>query len=124
MSGGQELTGWRLWAAKAVWRRHRRQSLRAHWMLEKLGLHKQWTNRLLENHSHIKGIITVNDECFQHMYNQRVLQAGAQPEILKLVSLMAKADSQTPADDLGIGQWHIPYRNQLEDYPRAWKKSS
>ena len=113
MSGGAELTGWRLWLAKRIWRKHRKQSLRAHWALDKLGLHKQWTNRLTETHGHIKGIITVNHTCFQHMYEQRVAQPGAQPEILKLVACMARADRQVEAREIGIGQWHIPYFEEL-----------
>jgi hypothetical protein len=47
MQAGDELLGWRRWLAVKLWRGARIPALCAHCAFEKLGVHKQITNRLV-----------------------------------------------------------------------------
>jgi hypothetical protein len=48
MQAGDELSGWKRWAAKKLWSMPRYVCAASAWGMEKLGVHKQVSNRLIE----------------------------------------------------------------------------
>lgn len=82
--------------------------------LDKLEIHKQNVNRLLEPWMHIKIILTGTD--FGGWYELRDHEK-AHPEIRELAKMMRHAmDASTP-QLLKPGEWHVPFddRNGVED---------
>lgn len=116
MQAGDELTGWRLKVAKALWKSASLSAIAHHWGLEKIGLHKQWTNRVIEPYMYTVGIITVNvDILLDNIFALR-LHKDAQPEFQHLCQKMREALNNSGPNDLSIGEWHIPYREEIEHY--------
>jgi thymidylate synthase ThyX len=74
--------------------------------LNKLGLHKQVANRILEPFQNIKVVVTATSyDNFFWLRNHE----DAQPEIKVLAQEMLRAlDGQTAAE-LKAGDWHVPY---------------
>jgi hypothetical protein len=120
MQAGQEITGWRKIAAKAVW------STMAHLnglgcrLLAKIGLHKQWANRPLEWFTHINVVVTATT--YDNFYALRC-HKDAQPEIQALAKAMYQASTESTPVQLLPGEWHLPYvskidRSEVNDYLR------
>ncbi len=87
-----------------------------HENLEKYGLHKQWTNRILWPYQHIRVLITATD--WSNFFELR-LSEDAQPEIQELALLMDKAMVDTADTIIGINEtWHLPYIT-TEDYAKT-----
>lgn len=106
MQARKELDGWRLAAVKAIWAYHRWLSITHVKILDKLGLHKQIANRLLEAHSHIRVLVT--STLFENFFNLRA-HADAQPEFYNLAYMMLDAYNTSSPQLLKQGQWHLPY---------------
>ena len=108
MQADGQLSGIRLWLAKKVWRMTGRAEVVGAWLLNKIGLHKQISNRPMEAHHNIKIVMTSTE--WDNWYNLRN-HKDAQPEIALLAKLMAKAHglSFNPEAQLYPGHWHIPY---------------
>lgn len=121
MSGGDKLPPVKRYLATSIWGAHRGFSLLCHTLLDWVGLHKQWTNRLLEPHSHVKGIITVTGPTIEHILNQRLFTEDAQPEFKALAKAMFDAWHEHVPDALKDGQWHVPYRTRLWELGFAGK---
>jgi hypothetical protein len=106
MTADEELNGLRLWMAKKLWVGFSRVSCAMAWLLWKVGLAKQLTNRLIEWCGHIKIVLTGTEfENFFHLRRHK----DAQPEIHALADVMFEAREQSVPDRLEIGQWHLPY---------------
>lgn len=106
MTAGAELTGWRLRAAKTVWRAARWPAIGTAWVLNKLGLHKQWVNRCLAPWQWVKMVITATD--YDGFYSLRIHPA-AQPDIRVLATKMLLAHAESVPTMLNDGDWHLPY---------------
>ncbi len=113
MSANKELTGWRLIAAKFVWRSITKIVLVGHWMLDKIGLHKQHVNRKLEGDAWVDGIMSATE--WDNLFKLRI-HPDAQPEFDKLASQMYQALIDSTPDILEPGDWHLPYIS-ADDYP-------
>lgn len=90
--------------------------------LDKLGIHKQNANRLLEPFQTMKTIITGTD--WDNFFKLRIHPA-AQPEIQMLAEAIKIAiDASDPIDCSNItGFWHLPYM-KLSDITRmGWDKA-
>jgi len=74
--------------------------------LRNLGLHKQIVNRVLEPFQMMKTIVTATE--MDNFYWLRC-HTDAQPEIRVLAEKMYEADTNTVAQELSPGQWHLPY---------------
>jgi len=108
MVAGGELSGWKLLVAQALWLGMLKVSTIAHHMLDKLGVHKQLTNRLLEPWMFTRGVVTATEKAFEAFFKLRC-DKDAQPEIKALADAMKQAiDGSTPKQ-LEYGQWHMPY---------------
>jgi hypothetical protein len=106
MSAKEELSGWRLKVAKAIWKYTGRAVCVAAWVMEKIGLHKQCANRMLEPWSHIKVVLTGTD--FENFFHLRT-HKDAQPEFQVLAKSMLKDLGNSKPKVLREGEWHLPY---------------
>ena len=79
--------------------------------LQKLGLHKQWTNRLNDWHIMAKGIVTSTD--WSNFFALRD-HPDAQPEIRQLARDMRLALINAHTEVLSFGEWHLPYVTKQE----------
>ena len=79
--------------------------------LDRLGLHKQHTNRLLAPWQHTKVILTTSD--LENFFNLR-LGSDAQPEVQALATAMQAAYAASTAKFLYKGDWHLPYIDKNE----------
>lgn len=106
MQAGKELTGWRLCAAKAVWKTATMSACFFSGMLHKIGLHKQHANRITEPYQYITTLVTSTE--WDNFYKLRA-HPDAQPEIKFLAELMIRATSESRPQLLKQGHWHLPY---------------
>lgn len=79
--------------------------------LDKLGLHKQITNRILEPWQHISTIVTSTE--WSNFAKLRVSDK-AQPEFQKLAALMMTTLDKNEPLLLEKGEWHLPYITDIE----------
>jgi thymidylate synthase ThyX len=108
MQASDELTGWRLRAAKLLWKSASIFAVAHAWAMMKVGLHKQVANRVLEPYQFISVVITSTEwENFFALRNH----PDAQPEIQELALAMDEAMAMsTPAN-----RWyHLPYVDDHE----------
>lgn len=106
MQASKEVTGFRLWALKFLWRLHRKASLCIAWMMAKLGGHKQLVNRIIENHGHINVLVTSTQwENFLFLRDSKM----AMPEIEALAQAIRLRLANSSPELLLDGEWHLPY---------------
>lgn len=105
MQAAQELTGWRLAAAQRLFLLARWPALFFAWLLLKIGLHKQLTNRITEPWSHITILITGE---FDNLLALRT-DKNAQPEFRVLAEAILEQLNLSRPKVLREGQWHLPY---------------
>lgn len=106
MSAGGDLTGWRLWAARAIWIGMAQMTRLGVRGLLAVGLHKQWANRPLEWAGCIDMLFTATD--WRNFMALRI-DDGAQPEIRALAEAMRDAMEASTPRFLDYGEWHLPY---------------
>ena len=111
MQAGSELTGWRLWAARQIWRGARVPAIAATYGLSRLGLHKQHANRLLEPWMHIQVVVSATE--WENFFALRT-HADAQPEIRELATQMLALMRQSEPVTLSVGEWHLPFVTDAE----------
>lgn len=116
MQAETELEGFRLKLAKKLWRIAGIGALSSAYILNKVGVHKQITNRLIENFSYITVIFTTTD-----LYNFLSLRnhPDAQPEIRELAQRIESAYKSSSPNLLKGGEWHLPLikDSEREQYP-------
>lgn len=109
MQANEELTGWRLWAAKRIWSMAMRSAIFFSYLMHKVGGHKQIVNRIAEPWQTIKVLITATD--WENFFNLRI-HKDAQPEIRELAMLIQRAidsGAGTIQRKLKPGEWHTPF---------------
>lgn len=82
-----------------------------HWALEKLGVHKQHANRVLEPWLHMTVIATATD--WDNFFGLRC-HPMAQPEFQELAYKMHNEYKFSLVRKLKAGQWHLPYVDERE----------
>lgn len=84
--------------------------------MDKLGLHKQIVNRMLEPWGHINVVVTATS--FDNFFTLRC-HKDAQPEIQKLAVMMARARRESIPVMMNVDDWHLPYVHETErqSYP-------
>ena len=75
-------------------------------ILEKLGLHKQIVNRVLEPFQMMKTVVTATE--YDNWFYLR-MHEHAQPEIRILAEMMWKELQDSQPQQLEPGEWHVPY---------------
>lgn len=111
MQANEQLTGWRLCAAKVMWKYSGRAACIFAYIGMKLGMHKQLANRILEPWQFIHVIVTSTE--FDNFFELRD-HKDAQPEICVLAKCMKYAMEHSPAKLLNQGEWHLPYVTKNE----------
>jgi hypothetical protein len=80
-------------------------------LMDKLNIHKQYANRILEPFSHITVVCTATD--FANFFALRT-HKDAQPEIQALAKQMYDLYKKSDAVELREGDWHLPFVDELE----------
>ena len=106
MQAGESLQGEDLELAKKVWLDARDAAITATEELERIGLHKQVSNRLLEPFMWHVAIVTSTE--WENFFNQRCSPL-AQPEIRACAEAMQAAMEASTPTPLDYGSWHTPY---------------
>ena len=97
--------------AEKIWIDSSRQALSAAVSLNTMGVHKQIANRLIENFTYQKVVVTATEwDNFFWLRNHK----DAQPEIKDLAEKMLKVYKLSVPTKLNPGEWHVPY------VKRAW----
>jgi len=99
------------WLANQVWKFGLYTSLLTQYLLNKLGVHKQYSNRVSEPYLFVDELITATN--FDNLFNLRI-HNDSQPEAQKIVSMMAKLYYNSTPKKLEVGEWHLPYINDDE----------
>lgn len=106
MQAQSELTGLRLELAKQTWKLARFPSCGFHWLGEKIGLHKQIVNRMLEPWMWADGVISATE--FRNFFALRNHE-DAQPEFRELARQMQELYEGNQPKVLQPGEWHLPF---------------
>jgi len=106
MSAKEELTGWRLKAAKFLWKLSGKTACVFAYLMYKVGLHKQVVNRVSEPFSYIKVLTTATE--WDNFFRLRA-HPDAQPEIQALAYAMLAAYKESKPKLIKKGEWHLPY---------------
>lgn len=123
MQAGDELVGWRLKLAKALWVMSGVAMCGVAKAFEWVGLHKQVANRILEPWFYIEVVCTGTD--FGNMYNLRA-HKDAQPEFRELAQRMIEAQRASKPKLLSPQDWHLPFvtEQEVEQYGLDSRKLS
>lgn len=122
MQSAETMSDTKATMAAMLWKAHFWFTYLIVYLLSKLGLHKQWTNRLLEPHSYIRQVVTTDD--WENYFNLRI-HDDAQPEIILLalmireqVELVERNQSfRMVSNKKGLytaENWHLPYITDKE----------
>lgn len=111
MTGGEELTGIKLFCAKAIWKTLIAIVKVGHKGLEASGLHKQYTNRWLEPVVWVDGVISSTE--WDNFLLLRTHET-AQPEIQILARLIAYQLGANQPNFLCASDWHLPYIDEAD----------
>ena len=111
MQASEELTGWKLSLAKKAWRFGAKLACCVAWSMNKIGIHKQIANRVLEPWQFIHVIVTATEwSNFLALRNHPM----AQPEIQVLAKCIQIAKDNSTPTLLKMGEWHLPYVTSTE----------
>lgn len=92
--------------AEASWIRARDGAIKEALYLSQLGIHKQIANRLIENFTYQKALITGTE--WDNMLWLRA-EKSAQPEFQNLAYKILDGINESTPNELKIGEWHLPY---------------
>lgn len=107
MSSKEVLSGFKKNLASLVWNTTAKFCFGASKLLAKIGLHKQYANRMTEWCSTIKVVITATE--WENFFWLRLDEDAAQPEIVELAYAILGAMNNSCPEKLEVGQWHLPY---------------
>lgn len=106
MQADEELSGWRLSVVKAAWKGAAKVAASVAWVMDKVGLHKQAANRILEPFQYMKVVMTATE--WDNFFSLRC-HKDAQPEIKALADVMYDVYRAGSPKALREGMWHTPY---------------
>lgn len=99
------------WVCRTTWIGASKIACGATWILEKAGLHKQWTTRLLEPWMRVRIVITGTE--WDNFFYLRC-HKDSQPEFQEFAKLVLQAKKISKPKTLLPGQWHLPYVDTLD----------
>lgn len=106
MQAKEELGTFRKKAAKKMWKLAAKAACKLAAAMNKIGLHKQASNRILEPFQTMKTVMTAT--CMDNFFWLRNHE-DAQPEIKELARVMWEALNSEDPVTLQPGDWHVPY---------------
>lgn len=111
MQAAIALEGLELERAQYEWLVAKNRAVHSALEFEKIGLHKQIANRILEPWMWMTTIITSTD--WDHFFHLR-RAAEAQPEFHLLADLIFEAREASTPDEIQWGEWSLPYVRAVE----------
>lgn len=111
MQANEQLTGADLAGAQDLWNLAAQQTANIAETMNRIGLHKQVANRILEPFQHIHVVVTATE--WDNFFALRC-HPDAQPEIHELADRMAEALGTSQPKIVGSEDWHLPYISQFE----------
>lgn len=111
MQATSEISGIKRSLAILTWKTAGHTTLFLSAILEKLGVHKQVTNRITEPFSHITVVVTSTQ--WNNFFALRC-HKDAQPEIQILADKMYDAYHGSTPEQLKMGDWHLPFITKLD----------
>lgn len=119
MQAREELSPDEALLAKAKWLDARDQAASNVWLLNKLGLHKQLANRLLEPWMFITVIVSATN--FENWFHLRC-HPDAQPEIKWVADEMQRLYRAATPTELKDCEWHLPliFEEDIEEVRRVF----
>lgn len=111
MQAKEELTGYNLILAKFLWKFACYSNVAFAYLLNKVGLHKQWANRIVEPWQVTNTIVTATE---WDNFIQLRCHSDAQPEIELLANNIRDALKESKPELLLEGGWHLPYVTEDE----------
>ena len=120
MQARNELPPHKIWLAKALWRLSSYSQVGFAWLMSKVGVHKQITNRLVECFSHMTVVISGTE--WGNFFNLRA-HTDAQPEFQILARRMLEQYVESKPKLLQPGDWHLPFSDEYlpANFPLADK---
>lgn len=114
MQAGAELSKFKSFLARSIWLFSAYIACVFAWFLSRVGLHKQWANRILEPYSWHTVIVTSTE--WDNFFALRS-HPDAQPEIKLLSDLMKEAVEKSTPQIVNNGVWHLPlvFEEDLND---------
>lgn len=106
MQAGAELPAWKRKLCSFVWRTAGKAACVAAWSMMKLGLHKQWSNRVLEPWQFIHVILSSTE--WENFFGLRD-HPDAQPELQVLAQMIKVAMAESTPRLVKVAEWHLPY---------------
>lgn len=106
MQANEELSGINMFLAKSIWKLAAYNASFYTYLLNKLGVHKQIGNRIVEPWMYTKTILTSTN--FSNFFNLRC-HSDAQPEIKELATKMRMAYNHSTPTLINYNEWHLPY---------------
>lgn len=106
MQAREELTELDLARAKDTWLRARNKAVEAARFMQRIGLHKQIANRVLEPWMFITVIVSATE--YENWFHLRCSEF-AQPEIAWVAYEMQKLYKENTPVTMSGGDWHLPY---------------
>ncbi len=106
MQSGKPFRGLKLFLAKKIWLWSRYVPVFFHWLGEKLGMHKEVVNRLIEPWLMVDVIITATE--WSNFISLRSNEA-AQPEIRYVAERMNLLLQDQKPNILQSDEWHLPF---------------
>jgi hypothetical protein len=98
--------------AKEIWLDARDNAIKSALKLSELGIHKQISNRLIENFTYQKVVVTSTE--WDNFFWLRA-HKDAQPEIKILAEMMLKSYNESTPIILSVGEYHVPYVDLYRD---------
>ena len=99
------------WLSRVIWRSAGYSALFFATLMDKLNIHKQYANRIMEPYAHISVVITGTD--WDNFFALR-FHGMAQPEFAQLAKQMYYAKENSIPKVLKVGEWHLPYVSEDE----------
>lgn len=106
MQAKEELTGVDLAGAQDLWCLAAQQAASIAETMNRIGLHKQVANRILEPFQHMHTLVTATE--WDNFFELRCHE-DAQPEIRELAHVMRYRMHNATPKLLKSGEWHLPY---------------
>ena len=111
MQAGEELSGFNKSAARLLWKTAGKVACVFAYGMMKVGLHKQWVNRVTEPWQFIHVIVSSTE--WDNFFNLRC-HPDAQPEIHELARQMKLEYITYTPNTLNFGEYHLPYISKEE----------
>lgn len=116
MQAGAPITGFKLKVLRGLWVAASKVACGLAFIMDKMGVHKQIPNRLLEPFSYIDVLISSTKwQNFLFLRDHK----DAEPHFQDLAGMFRTALENAPVEILEPGQWHLPYvtRQEWRSYP-------